>query len=141
MKIAGHSAFASMSAARSIASSSSGGSGIGRERRQQFDLGLRGQHVGRQFDPDRPRPPGAQLPERLPDDRRRVLRLPIAVRPFGERAQDADLVGDLVQQAVALADGAARDLADQRDHRARRSNSRSTSAAVVLRKPGPGTTE
>ena len=50
------------------------------------------------------------------DQAGRVLRLADAVGPFGQRAQDADLVGDLVQEAVAFADRAARDLADQRKH-------------------------
>ena len=89
---------------------------VRRQRRQQLDLGFGGEHIGRQLDPNRPRAPGLQFAERLPDQAGRVLRPLDPLGPFGERAQDADLVGDLVQQAVALADGAARDLADEREH-------------------------
>src|SRR5262249_23042470 len=48
------------------------------------------------------------------DESRRVLRPRDALCPFGERAQDADLVRNFVQEAMALADRAAGDLADQR---------------------------
>ena len=35
--------------------------------------------------------------------------------PFGQPAQDADLVGNFVQEAMTFADAAARDLADERE--------------------------
>jgi hypothetical protein len=50
------------------------------------------------------------------DEGRRRLRIGHAVSPLGERAQDADLVRNLVQQTMPLVDRAAWDLPDQRKH-------------------------
>jgi hypothetical protein len=50
------------------------------------------------------------------NDIRRDLRRVHALGPLGQFAQDAELVGNFVQEPVPLADAAARDLADQRQH-------------------------
>jgi hypothetical protein len=89
---------------------------LGRELHRQIDLGLGGEHIRRHLDPNRPRPPGLQQLEGSADHSRRHLRAGHAVGPLGERAQDADLVRDLVQQAMALVDRAAWDLPDQCQH-------------------------
>ena len=90
--------------------------GIGRQGRRQLDLGARRQHVGRDFHADRPRPSRVQCLEGAGDDIGRLLRAADTLGPFGQFAQDADLVGNFVQEPVPLADAAARDLADQREH-------------------------
>jgi hypothetical protein len=89
---------------------------LGRQGRHQFDFGFRGEEIGRQFDPDRPRPAGLQSAERLRHQPRAVLWLLHALRRLGELTQDPQLIRNLVQQSVTFADGAARNLTDQREH-------------------------
>ena len=83
--------------------------------RRHPDLGARRQHVGRKLHADRPRPTRSQRLERARDDVGAVLRRVYPFGPFGQPAQDADLVGNFVQEAMTFADAAARDLADERE--------------------------
>ena len=138
-KITGHSAAASICAARAIASSSSGAGGSGGSgpatrpppcrRARRAALRARPGAGGR-----------CAAPEGARHQAGRVFRPLDPFGRFGERAQDAELIGDLVQMAEALSDRAARDLADQRQHFcAGRVGGGERGAG--LRKPGPGTTE
>ena len=86
--------------------------------------------------PGRPRAHGAH---RGGDQARRLLRRADAGGEIGEPRDDAGLVADLVQMAVAAADRGLRDVADQRQHR-RVGAVRVRRPVAELSRPGPGTT-
>ena len=83
----------------------------------QHHLGALGPGVEGAFQRHGPRPAGGRVPHRLAHQRRRLLRASDALGPLGDVAQEAQLVVDLVQMAVALVDVGLRDLADEADHR------------------------
>ena len=99
-------------------------------RIEQADLGGGLQHVGRNLQADGSRPPTAQLTHRFVDQLRHLLRALRARRPLGQRAEDARLVGNLVQEPEPEANGVGRNLASQAQD-ARR-------AGVRRRHPGEG---
>jgi hypothetical protein len=88
---------------------------IERQRGRHLDLGARRQDVGRKLHADRPRPTRLQRLERARDDVGTLLRCVYPFGRFGQPAQDADLVGNFVQEAMTFADATARDLADERE--------------------------
>ena len=71
------------------------------------------QHVHRDLERHRPRPAGLHPLERLGDQARRLVRRLDARRPLGQALHDAELVGQLVQQAEAAADALQRHLAGE----------------------------
>ena len=71
------------------------------------------QHVHRHLERHRPRPAGLHPLERLGDQARRLVRRLDARRPLGQALHDAELVGQLMQQAEAAADAVQRHLAGE----------------------------
>ncbi len=82
----------------------------------EHDLAALGPGVERAFQGDGTRAARGGVPDRLADQRRRLLRAADALGPLGDVAHEAQLVVDLMQMAVALVDVGLRDLADQADH-------------------------
>ena len=103
-------------AAAAIASSSIAGSGGGERRGGATGAALAPQ-VHRAFERRRSRAAGAHGAERVGDQGRGLGRRFDAGREVDNPRDDAGLVADLVQVAVAAADVGLRDLADQRQHR------------------------
>ena len=97
--------------------------GVGGDRRRDgrrfdaLDVRLQPEHVHRRFDRDRTRHPGAQCIECGAHPRRGLGRVLDARGPLGEPAQQGELIGELVQQPVPLADGMGGDLSGDREHR------------------------
>ena len=111
-----------LAAASSLAAAStSSGEGAGRLRdccrAQRLDVGTRRHRVPRHLDRDRAGPPRQHLAERLVDDLRRVGRTLDARRPFRQRAQGGELVGQLVQMAAAAAEEGRGNLPRDAQHR------------------------
>ena len=82
--------------------------GDGRLSRCRFagvDVGHEPQHVRGRFDSHGARCSGSELVERSSHPRCRLRGMLDASRPLGEPLQNRELVGDLVQQPIALADG------------------------------------
>ncbi len=88
-----------------------------RQRIGERHLGLLHEHVERHLERHRPRPATGQLVEGLAHQVRRIRGALDARRPFGEPLHDAELVGDLVQEADPAPDHRERDLARDAQHR------------------------
>jgi hypothetical protein len=84
-----------------------------------IDLGDRGEQVVRHLEYHRPRPAGAQCPDRVDDARRDRLGRAHDRVPLAQRCELTRLVGDLVQHAPAAADRLRVDLTADHQHRRR----------------------
>ena len=73
--------------------------------------------AGRDLEPDRTRAAVAQLAEGFVDEIAGLRRVLDARGPFGQMPQDAELIGDLVQDAKAAADLVGGNLAADAQHR------------------------
>ena len=98
------------------------GIGLGRRRGRQQDAlgrdpGLACHDVHRHLERGRARPAGGHLGKSLGDQPGGILRRLDARRPFGQAPHDAELIGQLVQQADAAADVARGDLAGEAEDR------------------------
>ena len=99
------------------------GAGVGsdgRHRRRGFDgldVRLESEHVHRRLDRDGAGHAGPELVECVPHPLRRLRRVFDARGPLGESTQDRALIGDFVQQPVALADCGRGELSGDREHR------------------------
>ena len=99
------------------------GTGVGRGRRgagcrfDAVDVGFESEHVHRRLDRDGTGHSGSELVKRGAHQRRRLRRVLDALGPLGETAQNRKLVGNLVQQPVALADCMRGELSGDGEHR------------------------
>ena len=88
-----------------------------RHRFDLLDIRLESEHVHRRLDRDGAGHAGPELEECGAHPLRRLRRVLDAFGPLGEAAQDGELIGDFVQQPVALVDRVCGELSGDREHR------------------------